>query len=745
MSDIVLDQELFNLPEWLGLLPEPAFVADENGILLIANQQFFEILQIEHKNISGLPLTMLFREEAVKKILSADCDKPVELISVLLLKGDSAPRVRCKAKRIRHHGEKSLYLVLIQPDQIVESPEDDLPGYQKLLGSIPFGMVLVDSRDYIIDINASFVKMFGYTADQIIGKHVNDFIVPPELYHEATNLSKEVLSGIQKGHETVRMDADGRRIHVAITAMPIQLSNGETLAFALYQDISDRKNIEAKLAEQEQELNRMVNWLPGMVYRCYFDENYTMIFVSDGALRVTGYEAQSFLKDTIYYNDLIYPECRQMVKEEWREGLEQNKIVDIQYRIIAADGSVRWVWERGRGLRNPQGELLFLEGYIEDMTELREAQDKIKMERDLLQALMDNMPDTIYFKDRESRFIRVNKAQAAVLGLNDSSLAIGFTDHDFFDQSHAGNAFKDEQRLMETGIPVINKQEHILTSEGWKWFSATKVPLRDPMGAITGLVGISRDITDVKQMEAVLLEKEAGLLKSNQEKDKLFSVIAHDLRSPFNSFLLLTEILAGEGYDYGPEELAKLASTLHHTAKGVAELLENLLSWAGIQRQTMKVTSEFFRLDEIVRKNLEHYQTQIAEKNIRIDLQLKDKLMLQSDPAMLSVVLRNIFSNAMKFTPQNGTVSVRTKLVDNGIAIEVEDSGIGMPAEMLKKLFDVQLKGRKGTAGEPSSGLGMILVKEFTQQLKGSIHVESEEGKGTLVRIQLPLILKSAV
>lgn len=732
----------YSFSEWFDFLPEPALIVNENGLILYGNSAISKVFMIDSVAIIGSGLETIFRTEAVQKILSAVERQPVEMVTLLVINGGSGQRVRCKAKPMNvGDGQKCLY-VSVTPDETDESREDDLPGYKKLLGSIPFGMVLVDSNDLVIDINASFVNMFGFPAEQIIGRHVNDFIVPPELFNEATNLSKEVLGGTQKGHETIRMAADGKRIQVAITAMPIQLSNGATLAFALYQDISDRKNIEAKLADQERELNRMVNWLPGMVYRCRFDENYSMFFVSDGSVRVTGYDAESFLNDIAHYNEIVHPECRAMLRKVWQEGTSENKVVDIQYRIISADGSIRWVWERGRGVRNEHDELLFLEGYIEDVTALKEAQDKIKMERDLLQALMDNMPDTIYFKDEQSRFIRINKAQAHTLGLSETSQAFGRSDHDFFDHVHANVAYDDEQKMMQTGIPVVNKQEYILTSEGWKWFSATKVPLRDSTGAINGLVGISRDITEIKNMESMLLEKEAGLLKSNQEKDKLFSVIAHDLRSPFHSFLLLTEILAGEGYDYGPVELAKLASTLHHTAKGVAELLENLLSWAGIQRQTLKMNPEFFRLDELVRKNLDHYQAQIAEKDILIKILVPDKLMVQSDPAMLSVVLRNILSNALKFTPIRGQVTVMAYLEEAQAIIEVQDTGIGMPADMVNKLFDVQLKGRKGTAGEPSSGLGMVLVNEFTHLLKGSIRVESQEGKGTKIQVRIPIYTK---
>ncbi len=648
--------------------------------------------------------------------------------------------------RFQPDGQELYYLITVCPKKTTEKSDKSLLfNYKKLLKSLPFGMIIVDSNDRILDFNNTFVQMFGYHARQLSGSYVNDSIVPAELLDEARALSEDVIGGSSRIYETIRMDAAKRKFDVAITAIPFELQDGEKLILGLYQDISDRKAIEAKLLEHERELQRIVNWLPGMVYRCHFDENYTMIFVSEGAIRVTGYEAESFLQHKVIYNNIVHPEDRARLWKKWQESVAKNELFDMQYRIIAANASIRWIWERGRGVCNEQGELIYLEGYLEDVTLLKQAQEKVQTERDLLQALLDNIPDTIYFKDKQCRFTRVNKAQANVLGINDPAEAIGRTDHDFFDEAHANNSFADEQKLMLTGVPVVSKQEHIQTVNGWKWFSASKVPLKDENDEISGMVGISRDITVYKQMETNLREKEAELLKSNQGKDKLFSVIAHDLRSPFNSFLLLTEILVGEGYDYQPNELADLANLLHRSAKGVSELLENLLSWAAIQRHTLIQNPEFFLLDETIKNTIEQYKNQFTSKKIELNLQLKEKQMIQSDLSMLNVILRNLISNALKFTPEGGQIKVATQIVDGEAVIEVSDSGIGIPAEMLDKLFDVQLKGRKGTNGEPSSGLGMILVKEFSNELEGKIQVTSEVGKGTQVSLRIPLFQKEAL
>lgn len=177
---------------------------------------------------------------------------------------------------------------------------------------------------------------------------------------------------------------------------------------------------------------------------------------------------------------------------------------------------------------------------------------------------------------------------------------------------------------------------------------------------------------------------------------------------------------------------------MHRAAKSVAELLENLLSWSSIQRGTLKYSPDYYKLDDLIQRNLNYYQAQIQSKSLMTKVLVESKMLLYTDQHMFSTVLRNLISNAIKFTPHEGRIEIRATQKEGWIGVEVIDSGIGMTDQMQQQLFVVENKGRKGTDGEPSSGLGLILVREFVERMGGNISINSKVGEGSVFRFNIP-------
>ncbi|MFA7229874.1 MAG: HAMP domain-containing sensor histidine kinase [Victivallaceae bacterium] len=228
----------------------------------------------------------------------------------------------------------------------------------------------------------------------------------------------------------------------------------------------------------------------------------------------------------------------------------------------------------------------------------------------------------------------------------------------------------------------------------------------------------------------------------NKAKDKFFSIIAHDLRSPFNGFIGLTEIMADEENDFSPDEMHTLTTQLHNSASAVYTLLENLLDWAKLQIGTLTPAPEDILFKQLLDDEINLLAESARRKNITIIVNVQENIHLYADRKMIGTVLRNLLSNSIKFTPRGGSVTITaSRNDDRETVIKVRDNGIGMNTGTKEKIFLLDAdKGRRGTENEPSSGLGLLLCKEFVEKHGGKIQVESSEDTGSAFSFSIPAL-----
>jgi two-component system, sensor histidine kinase and response regulator len=219
----------------------------------------------------------------------------------------------------------------------------------------------------------------------------------------------------------------------------------------------------------------------------------------------------------------------------------------------------------------------------------------------------------------------------------------------------------------------------------------------------------------------------------NAEKDKFFSIIAHDLRSPISSFLALTEIIDEGLFNMPREKIQQIAYTMRISAANLYRLLKNLLQWSQMKQGAIRFSPEKIKLLPLIEENIAYIIEAARSKQIEIRFDIPAGTEVTADTNMFQSVIRNLTSNAVKFTPRGGVVDISAKSNMNGaVEIAIKDNGIGMNNEMINNLFNLIAKnGRKGTDGELSSGLGLMLCKEFVEKNGGTLQVESEEGKGS--------------
>jgi signal transduction histidine kinase len=239
-------------------------------------------------------------------------------------------------------------------------------------------------------------------------------------------------------------------------------------------------------------------------------------------------------------------------------------------------------------------------------------------------------------------------------------------------------------------------------------------------------------------------QKNRQLKESNAAKDKLFAIIAHDLRGPTGNLAAYMEHLNTSFSDYSPDELRSILLKLYKSVKNVSLLLENLLLWAQTQLNKTEFAPTELRLSEILRTSIKGLKQTADSKEIEIKTDFEDQLYIFADSMMVQTIVRNILSNAIKFTPRGGSVSVSSSTSNNRMAIiSFKDNGVGIDQIAIQQIFEISgTMHTAGTEDEKSTGLGLILVKEFIDRNHGTIDIESQKDKGTTVTIKLPLARK---
>ncbi len=368
---------------------------------------------------------------------------------------------------------------------------------------------------------------------------------------------------------------------------------------------------------------------------------------------------------------------------------------------------------------------------------LIKTQLKVRSNEKELKAIFNSMHNLIIEFSKQGEYLKIAPTNEKLLFKQEKDL-IGRKVHEIFDQEMAD--------LFLTAIrECINKKELVTIeyllkiNQESKWFSA-----RISYKSESSVIFNAHDITDKKKDEENIRESEKRLKQLNEIKDKFFSIIAHDLRNPVGSLQSISELLLSEFNSYGDEEKKELLAAMQVASVNLTDLLENLLAWAQTQKETLSLTLRQNDLSDLANRVVETLSANSKIKNIQIKNHIVEDCCAICDQNATMSIMRNLISNAIKFTHENGEISLECKTIMNGREfrqISISDNGIGISPERLASINNFDLSTNKttqGTKNEIGSGLGLILCKEFTERQGGHISVESSEGAGTTVSFTLP-------
>ena len=371
-----------------------------------------------------------------------------------------------------------------------------------------------------------------------------------------------------------------------------------------------------------------------------------------------------------------------------------------------------------------------------EISERKHAQSALEHERHLLNALMANLPHTIYFKDTQSRFLRINKAMAHLIGFSRAEDAVGKTDADIFTEEHAQQALADEQEIIRSGQPLLDKEEKETWPDGRvTWVATSKIPLRNPAGDIIGTFGISRDITHRKHAEAQLqAAKEAAEIASRAKSDFL-ATMSHEIRTPMNGVIGMIDLLLNTQPTAQQRGYLDLAS---QSAETLLRLINDILDFSKIEAGKFELESLPFNLRDTVGDTLQTLAGRASEKGLELVYHIPPNIpdSLIGDSGRLCQVIVNLVGNAIKFTKQ-GEVAVSVEAASRTdthvhLHFTVRDTGPGIPPEKQAIIFEAFHQADSSMSRQyGGTGLGLAISSQLVELMKGRMWVESEVGHGS--------------
>jgi PAS domain S-box-containing protein len=435
------------------------------------------------------------------------------------------------------------------------------------------------------------------------------------------------------------------------------------------------------------------------------------------------------------------PEWRNKVSEVFYNCLNNGIPFDEEMEIITASGNRVWVQSIGEAIKDKSGKIIKVQGAFQDINDRKHADIILKENENKYKTLFEGADDAIFILDG-AKFIECNQKTESLFKCKKADLL----NHTVIDFSPAiqpdgqESATKADEKINEAykGNPQFFEWKH--QSLDGRCFD-TEVNLnRLELQGMIYIQAIVRDITDRKIAEAEIESKSIEVLKLMAEKDKLYSIIAHDLRSPFNVFLGFTQMMAEDLPRLRSEEIQLIAKMMRASANKLYSLLENLLEWSRIQRGLSTYVPKSLLLKKTVAESLVTVKPIADHKGVSIEFNIPEEIMVLANENMLGSIIRNLTTNAIKYTEKGGEIKISSRISEkNFVQVSVSDNGIGMNQLIIDNLFSLnEVTSRKGTEGEASTGLGLIICKEFVDKIGGKIWVESKVDEGSTFFFTIP-------
>lgn len=593
---------------------------------------------------------------------------------------------------------------------------------QATLDSTADGILVVNREGRITSFNKQFKEMFNHSnaiiesgEDNLAIEFVLNQLEDPDFFVSRINYLYEHPT--LESFDIIELK-DGRILERF--SCPQYLDGEPAGRVWNFRDITIRK-------KAEQQLHLMAHALKSINESISItDTNNRILFLNEAFLKTYGYDDGneligkdiSFLRSQNNDPEVVDQILRSTIEAGWQGEIFNRKKDGTEFPISLSTSVIL----------DENGHILGMAGVATDITQRKQTEELLRQSEMKYRNLIETMPDGYYRSTSDGKFVEVNKAMVKLLGYEseDELMSIDIKKDLYFDPS-------DRESLVlqinpeELDVYQLKKKDGTAVwVEDHGWY------VKDKSGKIIFHEGVARDITERKIAEIQLQKYSEELQEANATKDKFFSIIAHDLKSPFNSLMGFSEIIKNEARNLDIATIEQYAGLISSTSTNTYRLLENLLDWARMQQSQLVFKPVSFILSNVVNEVLEILIEKANSKMIAIINYIPGNLIVWADKDMLKTILRNLISNALKFTPTNGKVEIKAALMNDELEISITDNGIGIKPDEIIKIFKIGSSfSKRGTENEKGTGLGLLLCKEFVEKHNGQIKVESQVGKGS--------------
>lgn len=657
---------------------------------------------------------------------------------------------------------------------------------RQLLRLVPNAIFTVDSGLIITSWNKRAEEITGYSSAEVIGKSCHNLNI--DTCHDKCALFSNSVVKPFFGKECTITNKRGEK-RIIIKNLAIVCDSGGAIIEGIesFEDITDKKQKESAEQSRNQQIIKYQKVLLSLskkqnrsleadlkhilskasaalnterISYWLFSDDMDQIHCSYFYIRSNGFirfssslttnQAPSFFKairnDHIICSSDVYTDRRtHEIAANYLRPSGITSLIDVPVRIKGQtlgilccehSGSIRNWTQEDQEFARSLADLIAIAIVAEKNNQ---TESKLRKSEELYHKLVSASPDAITLLDAKGKITFASSTTAKMLGYTDRNELSGLCFWDFIHPQERERVGKQKPLTCEI-LSLPEMQFRFLRKDKTTFFGEINSTLiSDIPGKPVSYLTIMRDVSDRKQAEEYLIKSEQELREVNATKDKFFSIIAHDLKSPFNSLIGFSELLYEEYNQFDEQEIKEFINQIYLNATNSLKLLDNLLEWAKSQTGGIVPTPEFINIHDLVLETIALLLAASNNKKVKLRTELPEDCIAIADRYMVLTILRNLMSNAIKFTYPGGEVMISCKRVENRIKISVSDNGTGISQPDQEKLFRVDQKIKHpGTANEQGTGLGLILCKEFVEKNAGEIGLKSKEGEGSEFYFLIP-------